>query len=231
MGKISKSLSLSIVIVIVFSSYTVAESVYAQSTKPSPPEFTIQMPNDSTIQLVIKNQVFTNSESVNAIMYNYKVKDHYSEVWIRQGGDGQLQSDSETTIITIKTPYSSDYPFDSSMKRFLTSSLIDFQVQAKTGYYLHRYVQGQMPGSSIQTDGYWETTFNISETSDWSNTQILTISSVSASPIPTSNSDPTLIPIATISPTVTPTATPSSFQFEVSVGEKTYSVIVDSNST
>ena len=54
-----------------------AESVYAQSTKPSPPEFTLHTPNDSTIQLIIKNQVFTNSESVNAIMYNYKVKDHY----------------------------------------------------------------------------------------------------------------------------------------------------------
>jgi hypothetical protein len=58
MGKISKSLSLAIVIVIVFSSYTMAESVYAQSTKPSPPEFTAQAPNESTIELVIKNQAF-----------------------------------------------------------------------------------------------------------------------------------------------------------------------------
>ena len=108
-----------------------------------------------------------------------------------------MQSDSEATIITIKTPYPSDYPFDPSMKKFLTSSLIDFQVQAKTGYYLHKYVQGQMPGTSIQTDGYWETTFNIRETSDWSNTQTLTISSASVSPIPTSSPDPTLIPTPT----------------------------------
>ena len=158
-------------------SLLILKPVNAQSTtKPSAPEFTVQAPNESTIELVIKNQAFTNSDSVNAIVYDYRVKDHNSEQWISQGGIGQLQSDSKTTLITIKTPYLSDYPFDPALKMFVNSSLIDFQVQAKTGYYVVVPIQG---GSDIE--------FHASETSEWSNTQTVTlpINSNSASPTPT----------------------------------------------
>jgi hypothetical protein len=218
-----KSLFLALVLIVSLSSLSIVETICAQSTKPSPPEFTAQAPNENTIKLVIKNQAYTSSDTVNAIIYYYRVKDHNSEYpWIRCG-NCQLQSDSQTTIITVKTPYPSAYPFDLSMKSFLNSGLIDFQLQAVTGYY--RVVP--IPGGA---DIY----FNDSETSDWSGTQTVNLTQ-SLSPHPTTTMQPTAAPTASPTPassqTVTPTETPSSFQFDVSVGDKTYPVIVNSNST
>ena len=205
--------------VIVFSSCTLVESVYAQSTKPSPPEFTAQAPNESTIELVIKNQAFTRSESVNAIVYDYRVKDPNSEQWIRHGGMGEVQSDANTTTIIIKTPYPSDYPFVSPIQMFVNGSLIDFQVRANTGNYTIVYEQ---TGATFY--------FDVSETSDWSNTQTVNLTQP-LSPNPTATMQPTAPPTASPTPTSIPTATPSSFQFNVSVGDKTYPVTANSNST
>ncbi len=52
------------------------EPVSAHSSKPYAPEFTIQFLNDSSLQIVIENQGFTISSSVNSIIYYYRVKDH-----------------------------------------------------------------------------------------------------------------------------------------------------------
>lgn len=199
--RIGKSLSLTLILIMTLSSLSIVESVYAQSTKPSPPEFTAQAPNESTIELVIKNQAFTSSESVNAIVYDYRVKDHNSEQWIRHGGSGEVQSDANTTTITIKTPYPSDYPFVPELQRFVNGSLIDFQVRANTGNYTIVYRQ---TGATIY--------FNASETSDWSNIQTVDLTQ-------------------SLSPHPTATIQPSSFQFDVSVGDKIYPVIANSNST
>jgi hypothetical protein len=217
--RIGKSLSLTFILIMTLSSLSIVESVYAQSAKPSPPEFTAQAPNESTIELVIKNQAFTSSDTVNAIIYYYRVKDHNSEwPWIRSG-DYQLQSDSETTIITIKTPYPSDYPFVSPLQRFVNGSLIDFQLQAVTGYYRVVPIQGGA-----------DTYFNASDSSDWSNTQTVNLTQ-SLSPHPTATMQPTAPPTTSPTPTSIPTATPSSYQFNVSVGDKTYPVTANSNST
>ena len=219
MGRISAIISLALLIVVATTSFLV-ETTFAQSTKPSPPEFTARAPNESTIELIITNQPFTNSESVNAIVYDYRVKDHYSEVWMLHGGIGELQSDSNTTLIAIKTPYPSDYPFVPPLKSFLNnSSVLDFQVRARTGYYVVVPIQG---GADIY--------FNASETSDWSNTQTVNLTQP-LSPHPTATMQPTAAPTASPTPTSFPTATPSSFQFNVSVGDKTYPVTADSNST
>jgi hypothetical protein len=221
MQKLSLSFAiLTSILVIIFLMQLIAVSVYAQSTKPSPPEFTAQAPNESTIELVIKNQAFTSSDTVNAIIYYYRIKDHNSEYpWIRSG-NYQLQSDSETTtIITIKTPYPSDYPFVSPLQRFVNGSLIDFQLQAVTGYYRVVPIQGGA-----------DTYFNASDSSDWSNTQTVNLTQ-SLSPHPTATMQPTAAPTASPTPASSPKATPSSFLFNVSVRDKTYPVIANSNST
>jgi len=210
-----KSLFLALVLIVSLLSLFLVEPICAQSTKPSPPEFTAQAPNESTVELVIRNQAFTRNESVNAITYDYRVKNHNSEQWIRHGGLGELQSEASTTTITIKTPYQSDYPFTEGMKTFVNSSLLDFQVRANTGYYLIVPIYG---GSDIS--------FNVSETSDWSNTQTVNLTQ-SSSPHPTATMQPTAAPTA--SPT--PTSSPTSFQFSVPVGDKTYPVTANSNST
>ncbi len=198
------------------------EPVCAQSTKPSEPKFSIQFPNDSSIQIVIENQAFTSSSSVNSIVYYYRVKDHNSYQWIRMG-DYQLQSDSQTTLITIP-PYPCDlrdYLFRPSMNNPLNNStLLDFQVQAITGYYAITQKPGYMPGIPPvgPGDGYTEITFNDTESSDWSN------------PITVNIVDKITLSPSQIS-SLNPTPGPTSFQFNVSVEDKTYPVIADSNST
>jgi hypothetical protein len=210
-----KGLFLVLVLIVSLLSLFLVEPICAQSTKPSPPEFTAQAPNESTIELVIENQAFTRSESVNAITYDYRVKNHNSEQWIRHGGLGELQSEASTTTITIRTPYPSDYPFTEGIETFVNGSLLDFQVRANTGYYL-----------VVPITGGADTYFNVSETSDWSNTQTVNLTQP-LSPHPTATFQPTAAP--TTSPT--PTSSPSSFQFTVSVGDKTYPVTANSNST
>jgi hypothetical protein len=213
MNRISKNLSLALVLMIVAITCFPVTSVYAQSTKPSPPEFTAQMPNENTIELAIKNQAFTNSSSINAIVYYYRVKDHNTNQWIICG-NYQLQSDSQTTLITIP-PHPDDlrhYLFPPNWPN--TSNLVDFQVEAVSGYYLVKYVQGQMPGAPLQTNGYSEITFNKSETSDWSSIQTVDISkgTASTSPNPTANEQPT----AMITPSPTPAFAPASATIEAS---------------
>jgi hypothetical protein len=189
--------ALAAILLIFFLMEPIAESVCSQSTKPSAPQFTIKVISEDNLQLVIENQHFTSSSSVNAIEYYYRVKDHYSQQWMRNGGDGQLQSDSKTTLIEIKTPYPSDYPFDPSLQTFLNNStVLDFQVQAKTGYYLVTQKPGYMPGIPPvgPGNGYTEITFNESETSDWSNTQTITLSAnvpLNPSPSPNTSASPT----------------------------------------
>ena len=166
-----------------------AESVYAQSNKPSPPKFTIQIPNNSTIQLVVENQAFTNSSSVNSIVYYYRVKDHNSQQWIINR-NYCLQSNIQTTLITIP-PHPSLYLFDPFMYSTVlnNSTLLDFQVQAEIGYYAITQKPGYMPGMPPlgSGDGYSEITFIPAETSEWSNIQTVSLSQTSTtSPTPTS---------------------------------------------
>jgi hypothetical protein len=158
----------------------------AQSTKPSPPNFTIQMPNNSTIQLVIENQAFTNSSSVNSIVYYYRVKDHNSNMWLKSG-NYNLQSNSKTTIISIP-PLPGMSLLDSILSSPLlnNSTLLDFQVQAETGYYAITNKSGPPPLiSPAPQNWHTEITFNPAETSDWSPTQTITIPASSVSPSPT----------------------------------------------
>jgi len=180
----------------------------AQSTEPSPPKFTIQIPNNSTIQLVIENQAFTNSSSVNSLVYYLRVKAHSSDTWM-EDGDYTLQSNSNITIISISP--------ESEVGAFLyapffdNSTSFDFQVQAVTGFYSVTWQPGYMPGMPTQYqpgNGYWEITFNPAESSAWSPTQTVTfppivpLSTVPDSSSSTSTSTPTApeIPILAILP-------------------------------
>ena len=166
MGRNSKSLSLALVLIMVTLCITIVETVQAQSTKPLPPKFSITtVPG---INLVIENQAFANSTSVNSIVYYWKVKDHYSEGWATSN-NFQRQSNSKTTIIGV-------YPATLYMLWVLgTSTLLDFQVQAATGNYTAPDKFGP------PTLG---PTFVKSEESDWSSTQTITNPKTTSSPSP-----------------------------------------------
>jgi|WetSurMetagenome_2_1015567.scaffolds.fasta_scaffold15636_6 hypothetical protein len=188
MQRISISFAiLTTLLVIIFVMQLMAVSVYAQSTKPLAPKFTIQIPNNSTIQLVVENQAFTNSSSVNSIVYYFRVKDHNSGSWLKSG-NYNLQSNSKTTIISIPPlPGMSLLGSILSSPLLRNSTLLDFQIQAKTGYYAITQKPGYIPGMPPlgSGDGYSEITFNPAETSDWSNTQTINLNQTSTtSPTP-----------------------------------------------
>ncbi len=173
--------ALTAILVIIFLVEPVAESVYVQSTKPSPPKFTIQIPNNSTIQLVVENQGFTNSSSVNSIVYYFRVKDHNSDLWL-ESGNYNLQSNSKTTVISIPPlPGMSLLGSILSSPLLNNSTLLDFQIKAETGYYAITQKPGYMPGMPPigSGDGYSEITFNPAETSDWGNTQTVNLNQTS----------------------------------------------------
>jgi cell division protein YceG involved in septum cleavage len=72
MGEIMKKFVVIIVVLMIAVSaiMSLSQSVtYGQSTtKPSAPQFTIQVISGSSLQLIIENQNFTSSSSVNAII-------------------------------------------------------------------------------------------------------------------------------------------------------------------
>jgi hypothetical protein len=202
--QMTRSATMLFIAVLTVSSLIMVATVHAQSTKPSPPKFTIQIPNNSTIQLVIENQAFTNSSSVNSIGYYFRVKDHNSDLWL-ESGNYNIQSNSKTTIISIPPlPGMSLYNSILSSPLLNNSTLLDFQVQAQTGYYAVTNVPGPPPLiSPAPQQWHTEITFNKSEKSDWSN--ILTV-------------DLNEETVVTPSPTSTVPAFPATLVFVTSVG-------------
>lgn len=181
----------------------------AQSTAPSTPEFSIQTPNASTIQLVIENQAFTNTSSVNSIVYYYRVKGQNSETWVIDG-DYTLQSNSDTTIISIPPIPGLPVPILST-PLLDNSTLLDFQVQAVTGFYSVTWQPGYMPGMPTQCqpgNGYWDIAFNPAQSSPWSPTQTVAMPVIANST--SSTFAPALTPSSVSNPTANSTNDPTS---------------------
>lgn len=175
MGRMAKYLSLCLVVILAISILLMVKPTDAQSvSKPSAPKFTIQFPNSNSLQIIIENQIFVSTSTVNSIVYFYRVKDHYSEQWIRDS-DYKLQSDSKTTIISLpKVPGTSLFPPMVYGSILNNATLIDFQLQAQTGYYAISNVSGP-PALISPAPQQWHTeiTFSESATSDWSSSLIV----------------------------------------------------------
>jgi hypothetical protein len=173
----------------------------AQSTEPSPPKFSIQTPNASTIQLVIENQAFINSSSVNSLVYYFRVKARNSDIWMKDG-DYTLQSNSDITIISISP--------ESEVGAFLytpffdNSTSFDFQVQAVTGFYNVTWETGYMGNGMPELQpGYWQIIFNPAESSAWSPTQTVTF--------------PPIVPLSTVPDSSSSTSTSTPTAPEISI--------------
>jgi hypothetical protein len=167
MAKSKKEL-LILLFLIILPSLVIA-GVSAQSTKPSPPQFTISRHDSSTIWITIDNQPFNTSSAVNAIEYYYRVKDRSGQLWV-ENRDYVLQSDTQTTIIPVELD---TMPYKLHFQNF---SSLDFQVQAITGYYAVTNKSGP-PALISPAPQNWHTeiTFNESEYSGWSSTQTITL--------------------------------------------------------
>jgi hypothetical protein len=153
-----------------------------------------------TLELVIENQPYTpvlvkegTSNWTAGFYYNVRFKGHFSNDWIvaysLDGGYPQ-QSNAVNTVLTFAKSVSVRTP------ELRPGSQVDIQVQALIGY-AHRE---NNPNETIQTF-MWPWVFT-GETSDWSDTQTLTI------PNDNSTSSPSSSPCSTAPPSQNLTATP-----------------------
>jgi len=205
----SKTLALMLFTLLVLSSLVIVGSAFAQSiTKPSVPEFTVELVDHSyvvpettsidpytgeevihpsytvenkTIDITIKKQ-----PSVAGLSYNVRAKGHFEEKWTELfyydesgGSDLPTQSTSGDTVISI------------SQKGYPDEGVVDFQVEAVI--VTRHLLYPDYPSLS------WLARWTY-ETSGWSSTQTLTLGeNQTPSPEPTSTPTPTASPEPTTS--------------------------------
>jgi hypothetical protein len=194
---VNKNAALLCIIILTASSLTMVGSAFAQSIpKPSVPEFTIQTQikdNTTTITLTIRNQPFdAASQYPDGFFYNVAISvdgKNWSELYHVEDAEDWYpqQSNSTTTVLTYVAGETIYYPRDTSqgVRAIPKSGEVAFQVQAMIG---HR-------DRGAFKNGFMPYVF-VGETSDWSNTQTITIPSSnpsttsSPSPTPTPNGEP-----------------------------------------
>ena len=227
MGNIGKKFSLLLVVILAVSSLIMVESALAQSiTKPSVPEFTLKYVDNSydvpptttsttdpytgktittttpgyrvekkSIEITVTNQPFTSYSDAEghliSLFYNVRFKGHF-------GGESTWTTPFYKTIrngeygFTARNPQSnSGYTIISVPSEFRVGDVVDFQVQTLEGFHTP-WEPLPMPMGTSQFTG---------QSSDWSNTQTITIGQTSTSN-PTPN--PTQTPTNAISTTPTP---------------------------
>ncbi len=214
MGKFGKTFALILILIIAISCLTLLtlKPANAQSIPtPTITEFTLRFVDSSydvptttsidqytgktvtnqgyhvenkSIELTIKNQPFTpymqNGQFYISIFYNVKEKGNFAQNWteIYSAGRGYLIPDKGSYTMVSYSLTQNEFPF---WDHVTNGGTIDFQVQALAGYtYVERYSND---GQFLPNPGYY---FE-GQTSDWSNTQTITIpeTSSSASPTPT----------------------------------------------
>ena len=172
-----------------------AKSVSAQTDqtipRPAVPEFTARL-TTSSLEVTIKNQPLTGFGDINVsnphLYYGFRFKDpnstlggwNYAPIFfvgISSYGTYYEASASDYTIISFPID---DYPFEGENHHtgISKSGPIDMQVIALIGIEFPTDHQG---GRVYGFDGV---------TSDWSNTQAITIPASSSSPTPTVNPSP-----------------------------------------
>jgi hypothetical protein len=218
MNRISKSSAVFFILIMAVSSLSLimVKPTFAQTvSKPSIPEFTVKYVDSSydvpattsinqytgktvtnqgyhveneTLQLTIKNQPFTsyidNGQNI-SFYYNVREKGDFSGHWIdfySPDNGYPTESRGDYTTITFVLGNYSIFGYTPP------NSKIDFQVQALIGS-VHR-ISNITAGNQFP----WELFPWIfdGQTSDWSNTQTVTVYAYSSSPTPTSSLTPTV---------------------------------------
>lgn len=194
MGSTSISFSVLLAAILAVSSLIMVESASAQSIPtPAVPEFTLTLissPPDShfvnkTIELAIKNQP---SFPKNGFFYNVRIRindDNWGPLYPNNNSVPN-QSDGEYTILSYSSGYLGveyQYHLGYKVENLTADDKIDFQVQAMVGS-IHRVFN---PNATNQLEMY-PYIFS-GGTSDWSNTQTITIPAtptiLSLTPTPT----------------------------------------------
>jgi hypothetical protein len=216
----NKRFAFVLVLVLASSSLIVVKPVQSAIAKPSVPEFTVQLvayPYDvpttysidpytgenithpgyhvenKSIEITISNQPFatyTDAEGNHInLYYNVRVKGHFEENWTELftnsgeypslGSYPEQDYKSHCTVFSIPEAYPSN-------------AQVDFQVEALAGYFTKVYLGNTPEYRNIFTG----------ESSDWSDTQTLTIPAPSPTPTSAPKENPQTLPLEIVIGTV-----------------------------
>ena len=188
--------------------------------------------NNETVEFIIKNQPFSSysdsSGNLISLYYNFRLKGHYGDEWAyyypffsyhtewittHSWENNTLQyytpSSSDNSVIQIDLMLFTDTPLDN--QPFPNGSQVDFQVQAKIGYIT------ALSSNNLGVELGGNTYSFTGESSDWSNTQTLTINYNSNSTASNASRNPTLSSSPISTPTSTLTSTSSVPEFSALV--------------
>jgi len=179
MVTLSKSLSQIIVLIIALSSLTIG-TVYAQSSKPAVPDFTLKLENE-TLLLTIKNQPFDiNNSNHYSFVYDVRVT-NIDGNWryFYNAEDGYpTQSNSSYTVFSYALKMTDYYRSNLTTLGGIvipSNGEVPFQVRAMIGFR----------DRGVYSNGILPYVFK-GETSDWSNNQTISIPTTGTSnPTPT----------------------------------------------
>jgi hypothetical protein len=156
---------------------------------------------NKTIELSIKNQPLSQFYfgPNTSLFYNVQVKGHYAENWTE--AFSSMNYGSDLTWYNYPIQSNSDYTIISLPANYPVGGQVDFRVQAVIAnqtevlYYPYGTDPYQLGGGT----SYPETVMFIVQTSDWSNTQTLSLPdgsvTISTSTNPTSSQAPTSTPM------------------------------------
>jgi hypothetical protein len=169
--------------------------------------------NIQTIEFTIKNQPFApytdSSGNYIGLYYNFRFKGHYGDEWTyypfnpdgltphSYGGYSGMgdfiyysASNSDDTVISINLDTLTEYP--TGTQPIPDGSLVDFQVQSQIGH-IENIPSGLLAGDFYNFTG---------QSSNWSNTQTLTINYDSNSTTSATSPSTTLSPSPTSTPSI-----------------------------
>ncbi len=216
-----RNFTLFITLTLLISNAIMVEASSASITKPSIPQFTAKFVDHSyyipttssidpyagqnvshlghtvenkTIEIAIINQPYTPYTDTNGtatFYYDIRVKGHYANNWTElynPESDYLKRSNSDYTVVSYTIGENAPYPI---LNEVSARGQVDFQVQALLGY-THR---GYNPNAINQLDMFpW--VFD-GETSDWSNTQTVTMDANASTPPSGTSTLPSQNPIVT----------------------------------
>jgi hypothetical protein len=247
MGSIGKCFALALILTVAISGLSplMLKAANAQSIpKPSVPEFTLryikssynvttfdayiganitQKIDNSTVELAIKNQPYTNSidNTTHYLFYDFQTKSHFKQDWTDHYPLISLMSDTWTGTYSwyisakgIKQENSPSLPASNSSYTTLSfpakSYPINtaFQVRAFLGHNSHYFIPKHLPFQPYDL-GTFRQAYNRSAiaydtSSDWSDTQTVSLPQTSPTPTPSppvsvqpTQNTPTLLIVAT----------------------------------
>jgi hypothetical protein len=177
------TLFLILIIAVPTLSLILIEPANAQTSKPAAPEFSLKTVDTGTkaIELTIKNQPFEpytdNDDQTVSLYYNVHFKLHDVESWTAMYYCGDVFPTHSNSDIKLVYPLQMS---DDSSSYYL--------LKEKAGYYYFLVevpFSGQIDFRVQAMEGQLTSASFTGQTSDWSNTQTITIQETSPSPNPT----------------------------------------------